>query len=64
METPTLVELRHYSATSSPIVVELLESDTPVNLQQLVLEWHINRLGVQEITEQPQLLMLRLMRFT
>ena len=41
VETPTLVELRHYAVTSSPIDVELPESDTRVNLQQLRLEWHI-----------------------
>ena len=58
------MELRHYAVTSSPIDVELPESDTPVNLQQLMLEWHINKLGVQALTEPPQLLMLRPMRFT
>ena len=34
------------------------------SLQQLVLEWHANQLGIQALADTPQLLMIRHMRFT
>ena len=59
-----MVEIRHYATTSSPINLDLPELAGIISLQQLVLEWHANQLGIQALADTPQLLMIRLMRFT
>ena len=59
-----LVEIRHFATTLSPINLDLPETAGTISLQQLVLEWHANQLGIQALADAPQLLMIRLMRFT
>ena len=59
-----LVEIRHFATTMSPINLDLPASTGTISLQQLVLEWHANQLGIQALADAPQLLMIRLMRFT
>ena len=59
-----LVEIRHFATTMSPINLDLPEMAGTISLQQLVLEWHANQLDIQALADAPQLLMIRLMRFT
>ena len=61
-----LVEIRHFATTVSPINLDLPETATTIkdiSLQQLVLEWHADQLGIQALADAPQLLIIRLMRF-
>ena len=51
------------SGNHPPINVEFHESAQVVSLQQLILEWRVNQLGIQALVERPQFLMLRFMRF-
>ena len=59
-----LVKIRHFATTMSPINLDLPETAGTISLQQLVLEWHANQPGVQALADAPQLLMVRLVRFT
>ena len=54
-----LVEIRHFATTLSPINLDLPETAGTISLQQLVLEC-----GIQALADAPQLLVIRLMRFT
>ena len=46
-----LVEIRHFATTISPINLDLPETAGTISLQQLVLEWHADQLGIQALFE-------------
>ena len=46
-----LLEIRHYATTSSPINLDLPELAGIISLQQLVLEWLANQLGIQALAD-------------
>ena len=60
IEQQSLIEIRHGVVTHTAVTLDIPHADELTTLQQLVLLWHMQQLGIQAFTDPPKILILRM----